>query len=100
MSTSVAHRLTLPCGCQVFRKNMSVTEPPSITASKASDSWTEITFCPDLAKFGMSELEPDTAALMRKRVYDMAGVLGKGVKVRTVLPDVPRPLVAHAYSMH
>lgn len=27
------------------------------------------------------ELEPDTVALMAKRVYDVAGVLGKGCKV-------------------
>ncbi len=41
-----------------------------------------MTFSPDLSKFGMEELEADTVALMRKRVYDMAGILGKGVKVR------------------
>lgn len=29
----------------------------------------------------MSELEEDVVSLMRKRVYDCAGVLGKGVKV-------------------
>ena len=39
-----------------------------------------MTFSPDLSKFGMAELEADTVALMRKRVYDMAGILGKGVK--------------------
>ena len=49
--------------------------------NQASDNWTRVTFTPDLAKFGMTELEADTVALMRKRVYDMAGILGKGVKV-------------------
>ena len=29
----------------------------------------------------MEELEEDTVELMRKRVYDMAGILGKTVKV-------------------
>jgi hypothetical protein len=29
----------------------------------------------------LQELEPDTVALMAKRVYDVAGVLGKGCKV-------------------
>ena len=48
---------------------------------QASENWTRVTFTPDLAKFGMTELEADTVALMRKRVYDMAGILGKGVKV-------------------
>jgi hypothetical protein len=31
----------------------------------------------------MTELEEDICSLMRKRVYDAAGVLGKGVKVYT-----------------
>lgn len=30
---------------------------------------------------GMAELEDDVVALMRKRVYDVCGVLGKTVKV-------------------
>lgn len=31
----------------------------------------------------MEELEADTVQLMHKRVYDLAGVLGKGTKVST-----------------
>ena len=53
--------------------------------SQASDNWTCVTFKPDLAKFGMTELEAETVALMRKRVYDMAGILGKGVKASLLL---------------
>ena len=66
---------------------LSCTRLPQVTACKASDNWTSITFQPDLAKFGMTVLEADTVALMRKRVYDLAGVLGKTVKV---LPRVTR----------
>lgn len=66
---------------QVFTNNMTSKEKPQIKACKASENWTCVSFCPDLAKFGMEELEDDTVALMRKRVYDLAGVLGKGVKV-------------------
>ncbi|KAK9813254.1 hypothetical protein WJX72_011500 [[Myrmecia] bisecta] len=66
---------------QTFRNNMTVKSEPRISACKATDSWTCVTFKPDLAKFGMSSLDADTVALMRKRVYDMAGVLGKSVKV-------------------
>ena len=61
---------------------MSDKGNPVITACKTSENWTCVTFKPDLAKFGMTELEVDTVCLMRKRVYDLAGVLGKGVKVR------------------
>lgn len=38
--------------------------------------------CADLSKFGMEVLETDTVSLMRKRVYDLAGVLGRTCKVR------------------
>ena len=39
---------------------------------------------------GMSELEDDVVALMRKRVYDVCGVLGKTVKVTPwLLPHSP-----------
>ena len=67
---------------QVWRDNMSVKLAPEVTNCKASENWTCITFRPDLAKFGMTELDDDTLSLMRKRVYDMAGVLGgRGCKV-------------------
>ncbi len=70
---------------QVFTDNMSTKSDPVIKACKASENWTCVKFRPDLGKFGMEELEDDTVALMRKRVYDLAGVLGKGVKVGTLL---------------
>eukprot|EP00775_Hariotina_reticulata_P006914 gene6914-7130_t len=75
---------------QTFTNNMSSKTVPKITACKPSDNWTCITFEPDLAKFDMQasqcivyvqDLEADAVALMAKRVYDVAGVLGKGVKV-------------------
>ena len=65
---------------QRFTDNMATKSSPKIAACKASENWTCVSFRPDLAKFGMAELEDDTVALMRKRVYDLAGVLGKGVK--------------------
>ncbi|KAJ9529194.1 hypothetical protein QJQ45_007900 [Haematococcus lacustris] len=66
---------------QVFRTNMTKKDEPRITTCKAGDNWTSVTFKPDLAKFGMEVLEEDSVALMRKRVYDMAGILGKTCKV-------------------
>lgn len=68
---------------QVFNANMSKINKPVITACKPTDNWTMISFTPDLARFNMTELEEDICSLMRKRVYDAAGVLGKGVKVYT-----------------
>eukprot|EP00798_Chlamydomonas_sp_ICE-L_P004493 gene4493-14649_t len=66
---------------QVFRNNMSEKLPPKISACKPTDNWTCVTFKPDLAKFGMEELETDSVSLMRKRVYDLAGIMPKGCKV-------------------
>lgn len=66
---------------QVFNDNMSIINKPVIKACKPTDNWTQISFTPDLARFNMTELEEDICSLMRKRVYDAAGVLGKGVKV-------------------
>lgn len=60
---------------------MSKKTEPKITACKPSDNWTCVTFKPDLGKFGMETLEDDVVMLMRKRVFDMAGMLGKTVKV-------------------
>lgn len=68
---------------QVFENNMSKIGKPVIKACGAKDNWTKVSFKPDLQKFGMTELEEEICSLMRKRVYDAAGVLGKGVKVRS-----------------
>ncbi|KAJ7542297.1 hypothetical protein O6H91_10G100200 [Diphasiastrum complanatum] len=66
---------------QVFSNNMSVKSEPTILKCKASENWTKVTFKPDLAKFHMASLENDVVALMSKRVMDIAGCLGKTVKV-------------------
>ena len=88
---------------QVFKKNMSVIGAPEIKPiakkakkKKKSDEfseseddgdllsgsdWTRVSFKPDLAKFGMERLEDDVVDLMRKRTYDVAGVLGRGCSV-------------------
>ncbi|RDX60756.1 DNA topoisomerase 2, partial [Mucuna pruriens] len=66
---------------QVFSNNMGKKSEPVITKCKEGENWTKVTFKPDLAKFKMTYLEEDVVALMKKRVLDMAGCLGKTVKV-------------------
>ncbi|KAK6119201.1 hypothetical protein DH2020_047049 [Rehmannia glutinosa] len=66
---------------QVFSNNMGTKTEPIISKCKAGENWTRITFKPDLVKFSMSYLEEDVVALMKKRVIDVAGCLGKTVKV-------------------
>ncbi|VFQ77766.1 unnamed protein product [Cuscuta campestris] len=74
---------------QVFCKNMGEKSEPTITTCKASENWTKVTFKPDLSKFNMDHLEDDVVALMKKRVIDMAGCLGKTVKVELNGEQIP-----------
>ncbi|XP_057978601.1 DNA topoisomerase 2 isoform X2 [Malania oleifera] len=66
---------------QVFTNNMGNKSEPAITKCKEGDNWTKVSFKPDLVKFSMTHLEEDVVALMKKRVVDLAGCLGKTVKV-------------------
>ncbi|KAI4333104.1 hypothetical protein L6164_017951 [Bauhinia variegata] len=66
---------------QVFSNNMGKKSEPAITKCKKGENWTKISFKPDLEKFRMTYLEEDVVALMKKRVVDLAGCLGKTVKV-------------------
>ncbi|KAL8262386.1 hypothetical protein R6Q59_023735 [Mikania micrantha] len=74
---------------QVFTSNMGKKSEPTITKSKTGENWTMVSFKPDLAKFGMECLEEDVVALMKKRVIDLAGCLGKTVKVELDGKRVP-----------
>ncbi|PPQ95649.1 hypothetical protein CVT26_008678 [Gymnopilus dilepis] len=65
---------------QTWTDNMGKCGKPKITKSSKSEEYTRITFRPDLKRFGMDRIDEDTASLLRKRVYDMAGVV-KDVKV-------------------
>ncbi|KAJ3035696.1 DNA topoisomerase 2 [Rhizophlyctis rosea] len=65
---------------QVFYKNMSEKSKHQITNNPKGEDFTKITFKPDLAKFGMSNIDDDFEALVKKRVYDLAGCV-RGIKV-------------------
>lgn len=56
-------------------------EDPVIEKCAATENWTCVTFKPDLHRFGVEALETDMVDLMKKRVYDMAAVMGNTVKV-------------------
>ncbi|KAL5986279.1 DNA topoisomerase 2 [Asimina triloba] len=74
---------------KVFANNMESKSEPTITKCKEGENWTKVTFKPDLAKFNMTHLEEDVVAIMRKRVVDLAGCLGKIVKVELNGQRVP-----------
>ena len=64
---------------QVWTDNMSNMCPADITANKGED-YTQITFEPDFKKFKMSGMDDDLEAILKRRVYDLAGT-SRGVKV-------------------
>jgi DNA topoisomerase-2 len=54
--------------------NMTRSDEPKITPTKdRKENWTRVTFKPDLKRFGMQVLEDDMIALMKRRVWDIAG---------------------------
>ncbi|KAF8575914.1 type II DNA topoisomerase [Ramaria rubella] len=63
---------------QTWTDNMTKVGKAKIT--KGTQEFTRITFRPDLRRFGMKSIDEDTVALLKKRVYDMAGTV-KDIKV-------------------
>jgi DNA topoisomerase-2 len=66
---------------QEFKNNLDEICKPSITKCK-NKPYTKITFKPDYTRLGLSGLSPDTISLLRKRVYDIAAVTDKSLKVK------------------
>jgi len=67
---------------QRFTNNMYDKEEPIITSiDKNVESYTKITFVPDWKRFGLKNLTPDMAGLMKRRVYDTAGTTNENVNV-------------------
>ncbi|XP_048568959.1 DNA topoisomerase 2-like [Triticum urartu] len=74
---------------QAFYDNMGKRSKPTTRKCAKSANWTRVTFKPDLPKFNMTELDADIVALMKRRVLDMAGTLGKKVTVELNGEKVP-----------
>ena len=68
---------------QEFKNNLDEIGKPSITKCKTRP-YTKIVFKPDYARLGLgaSNLTPDTIALLRKRVFDVAAITDKSIKVK------------------
>jgi len=73
---------------QDFNKNLDEICQPTITKCKTKP-YTKITFRPDYARLGIDGLTPDLIALLKKRVYDVAAVTDKNLKVKYNSSIVP-----------
>ena len=65
---------------QTFENNLEIKGTPKIVPCKTKP-YTKITFKPDYERLGLSGLSPDMISLFQKRVYDIAAVTKKNVKV-------------------
>ena len=73
---------------QEFRNNLDVLEKPTVTRSRLKP-YTKVSFKPDYKRLGIAGLTDDVRAVLHKRVYDIAAVTHKNIKVKlngTLLP--------------
>jgi len=66
---------------QEFKNNLDIIEKPKITKCKTKP-YTKIVFKPDYTRLGITGLTPDIISLLKKRVYDVAAVTDKSLKVK------------------
>ncbi len=67
---------------------MTEMEAPIIESYNGSD-YTKIQFKPDFKRFPIAKLTPDMLSLLRKRVYDIAGILKVKVYLNGKLIPIP-----------
>jgi DNA topoisomerase-2 len=73
---------------QEFNNNLDEICKPSITKCKTKP-YTKITFKPDYSRLGIDGLSTDMISLLKKRVYDVAAITDKSLKVKynsTLIP--------------
>ncbi|KAL4892778.1 DNA topoisomerase [Aspergillus ambiguus] len=66
---------------QTWTTNMTKMGKAKITDAAKGEDYTKVTFKPDYAKFGMTGMDDDFEALVKRRVYDLAGTSKVAVKL-------------------
>lgn len=67
---------------QEFKANLTEICAPKITKCASKKPYTRISFRPDYARLGIAGLTPDMTALFKKRVYDIAAVTDRSIRVK------------------
>ena len=67
---------------QEFKNNLDEIGAPKISKCSKTKPYTKITFKPDYARLGIPGLSADLISLLKKRVYDVAAVTDKNLKVK------------------
>ena len=66
---------------QEFKDNLNTIEKPTISKTKIKP-YTSVSFKPDFKRLGIEGFSDDFKALLKRRVYDIAAVSPKSVKVK------------------
>lgn len=66
---------------QEFKDNLNVIEKPHISKCK-NKPYTSVSFKPDYKRLKINGLSPDFIALLKRRVYDIAAITHKSIKVK------------------
>jgi DNA topoisomerase-2 len=66
---------------QIFENNLDKIHKPKITESKKKP-YTTVQFIPDYKRLGLTNLTESMINLFQRRVYDIAGITSKDVKVK------------------
>ena len=66
---------------QIFENNLDLIHKPKITSCKKKP-YTRVSFIPDYKRLGLKGLSDDMLKLFQRRVYDIAGITTKDVKVK------------------
>jgi len=68
---------------QEFTDNLNTIHPPKITKCTTKKPYTTVSFKPDYKRLGLvNGLTPDMLSLFKRRVYDVAAITEKTVKVK------------------
>jgi DNA topoisomerase II len=75
---------------QEFHNNLDIIDKPTIAKIGNTKPYTKIQFKPDYKRLGLvNGLTPDMLSLFRRRVYDIAAVTNKSIKVKLNSEIVP-----------
>ena len=84
---------------QEFENNLDIIHKPIIKSCKKKP-YTTVSFMPDYKRLGLNELTPSMVSLFQRRVYDIAGVTSKDVKVKYNDEMVPVKDFNHYVGMY
>ena len=84
---------------QEFKNNLDEIEKPTITKCKTKP-YTKIVFKPDYKRLGINGLSSDFISLLKKRIYDIAAITDKALKVKCNSKLIPVKNFQHYIDMY